>query len=226
MNRGFGEIVDNLGHGDLEADVLPPYTMKTFVSEYPGVFIAGATLVTVAVSVCAWRALRSKRGDNLLGGRFNTAMIKASQQRAAQIKEALKDTSFGTAQKRCSASNEDEEGKLDESEEDKEMTDEGEAADCPLKEAAGEIGSKANNQTHTADVLPPLPRLHGKLATFELRARAKKIENSMTAEEKVEEQRIREKQLESIFELMKSEPEKFGMQDKTDLMDQMKLYTA
>lgn len=40
--------------------------------------------------------------------------------------------------------------------------------------------------TSTKSALPPLGQLHGKLATYELCAKAKQIENAMTAEEKLE----------------------------------------
>ncbi|KAI6212233.1 hypothetical protein M3Y99_01843300 [Aphelenchoides fujianensis] len=60
---------------------------------------------------------------------------------------------------------------------------------------------------------------HGKLKTATLRARAEKLEEGMTREER------EKKQLEDIFKMMQNQGEKFGIENKADLYDQMKLYT-
>ncbi|CAD5214189.1 unnamed protein product [Bursaphelenchus okinawaensis] len=66
---------------------------------------------------------------------------------------------------------------------------------------------------------------HGKLATAKLRAKANKLQESMTEQEKKEEQRLKNEQLEKIFALMQQEQDKFGVADKSDLMEQMKMYS-
>ncbi|VDK43290.1 unnamed protein product [Anisakis simplex] len=70
-----------------------------------------------------------------------------------------------------------------------------------------------------------LGKLHGKLATAELRARASRIEKEMTERQRDEEREVRSKQLEEIYALMMADAEKFGMQDKSEVVEQMKLYS-
>uniref|UniRef100_A0A1I8AL24 Matrix-remodeling-associated protein 7 n=1 Tax=Steinernema glaseri TaxID=37863 RepID=A0A1I8AL24_9BILA len=76
----------------------------------------------------------------------------------------------------------------------------------------------------TVDILQTLGKLHGKLATAELRAKTKILEQAMTQEQRKEESDIKQQQLESIYSLMKAQGDKFGLQDKGDLEEQMKLY--
>ncbi|CAG9535537.1 unnamed protein product [Cercopithifilaria johnstoni] len=75
------------------------------------------------------------------------------------------------------------------------------------------------------EVVTSLNELYGKLATANLRAKAKKLEKAMTEEERKEEQLIQQKQLESICEMIMQEPEKFGFHDKSEVTEQMKLYS-
>jgi len=67
-------------------------------------------------------------------------------------------------------------------------------------------------------------KLHGKMASAELRATTTKLEHAMTAEQREEEALIRRQQIESIFALMKQQQEKFGVQSESDVVEQMKLY--
>ncbi|KAK0395745.1 hypothetical protein QR680_001410 [Steinernema hermaphroditum] len=76
----------------------------------------------------------------------------------------------------------------------------------------------------TIDILQTLGKLHGKLATAELRAKTKKLEQAMTKEQLKEESDIKKQQLESIYSLMKAQGDKFGLNNKGDLEEQMKLY--
>ncbi|VDM46018.1 unnamed protein product [Toxocara canis] len=143
------------------------------------------------------------------------------------------------------------------------------------KGSAGESGN--------IDLVATLGKLHGKLATAELRARASRMEKEMTEEQRNEakffvgsgcdaamrvkeprfkerpsahdhlnvavrmgksrqylranaprvlltivilkEREIRNKQLEAIYAMMMTDTEKFGMQDKSEIMEQMKLYS-
>uniref|UniRef100_A0A8R1TU09 Matrix-remodeling-associated protein 7 helical domain-containing protein n=1 Tax=Onchocerca volvulus TaxID=6282 RepID=A0A8R1TU09_ONCVO len=76
------------------------------------------------------------------------------------------------------------------------------------------------------EVVAPFNELYGKLATAKLLAKAKKLENSMTEEERKEEQLIQQKQLESICEMIMQQPEKFGLHNKSEITEQMKLYSV
>uniref|UniRef100_A0AC34Q5Y3 Uncharacterized protein n=1 Tax=Panagrolaimus sp. JU765 TaxID=591449 RepID=A0AC34Q5Y3_9BILA len=78
------------------------------------------------------------------------------------------------------------------------------------------------------DTLKALNRvkLHGKLATAQLRAKTQKIENEMTAEEREQERIIRNEQLAKIFAMMEQQTEKFGIQSEDDLKEQLKLYSV
>jgi len=66
-------------------------------------------------------------------------------------------------------------------------------------------------------------KFHGKLKSATLRARANKLEENMSAEERENERRLKMEQLESIFQMMQKD-EKFGIHNKDELMDQFKFY--
>lgn len=80
----------------------------------------------------------------------------------------------------------------------------------------------------TAEALKKLTDsgLHGKLATAQLHSKTMKIENEMSAAEKEHEREVRNEQLSAIFALMQAQGDKFGVHDKEDLVEQMKLYSV
>lgn len=67
--------------------------------------------------------------------------------------------------------------------------------------------------------------LHGKLATAQLRAKTHMLEEAMSDDERQKERQIQQEQLAKIFEMMEAQKEKFGISDKGDLDEQMKLYS-
>uniref|UniRef100_A0A914CUC5 Matrix-remodeling-associated protein 7 n=1 Tax=Acrobeloides nanus TaxID=290746 RepID=A0A914CUC5_9BILA len=85
-------------------------------------------------------------------------------------------------------------------------------ANCPAEDT-GDVLSKLSNM-----------ELHGKLATAQLKVRTKKLQESMSDEEREQERKIREEQLNAIFTLMKEQEEKFGLHTKGELEDQLKMY--
>jgi hypothetical protein len=60
--------------------------------------------------------------------------------------------------------------------------------------------------------------LHGKLATAQLRAKTQVLEERMTDEERTNEAQVRQKQLEKIFEMMEGQKDKFGINEKEELV--------
>ncbi|CAD5219727.1 unnamed protein product [Bursaphelenchus xylophilus] len=92
-------------------------------------------------------------------------------------------------------------------------------------------GTRINNQLDFGDLKEEdVKKLvdmqwHGKLATAKLRAKANKLEETMSEEERKNEQRLKNEQLEKIFALMQQDKEKFGVNDKTEIMEQMKMYS-
>lgn len=101
-------------------------------------------------------------------------------------------------------------------------------ANCPAEDT-GDVLSKLSNM-----------ELHGKLATAQLKVRTKKLQESMSDEEReqvilsvyipstsqFQERKIREEQLNAIFTLMKEQEEKFGLHTKGELEDQLKMYNV
>ncbi|KAM3726246.1 Matrix-remodeling-associated protein [Dirofilaria immitis] len=83
----------------------------------------------------------------------------------------------------------------------------------------------ANATLKPNEVVASFNELYGKLATAKLWAKAKKLENAMTEDERREEQLIQQKQLDSICKMIMQEPEKFGLHDKSEITEQMKLYS-
>uniref|UniRef100_A0A915PVK3 Matrix-remodeling-associated protein 7 helical domain-containing protein n=1 Tax=Setaria digitata TaxID=48799 RepID=A0A915PVK3_9BILA len=97
-----------------------------------------------------------------------------------------------------------------------------------LQQRITDRSSEACNNIHSGEkskVVPSLDDLYGKLATVELRKKAKQLEKAMTEEERREEQLIQQKQLDSIWEMILQKPEKFGLHDKSEITEQMKLYS-
>ncbi|KAK6765661.1 hypothetical protein RB195_025526 [Necator americanus] len=74
------------------------------------------------------------------------------------------------------------------------------------------------------DLLHTLGKLHGKLATAQLRAKTRKMQADMTAEERDDEARTKAKQLESIMSLVMQNQEKFGMTSEDDIKEQLNMY--
>jgi len=89
------------------------------------------------------------------------------------------------------------------------------------------IGATMDADDQDFDMLEALNRvkLHGKLATAQLRAKTQKIESGMTDEEREQERKTRNEQLAKIFAMMEQQSEKFGIQSEDDLKEQMKLYS-
>ncbi|CAB3399764.1 unnamed protein product [Caenorhabditis bovis] len=69
-----------------------------------------------------------------------------------------------------------------------------------------------------------LGRLHGKLATAQLKAKTRRIEAEMTAAEREQERIAKAQQMESIMNLMMENKEMFGMDNEEDIKEQLNLY--
>uniref|UniRef100_A0A915C3U3 Matrix-remodeling-associated protein 7 helical domain-containing protein n=1 Tax=Parascaris univalens TaxID=6257 RepID=A0A915C3U3_PARUN len=92
--------------------------------------------------------------------------------------------------------------------------------------SSGGLSRKVSaSESGRIDLAATLGKLHGKLATAELRARTSRMEREMTEQQRNEEREICNKQLEAIYAMMMNDREKFGMQDKSEIMEQMKLYS-
>ncbi|CAJ0585436.1 unnamed protein product, partial [Mesorhabditis spiculigera] len=75
------------------------------------------------------------------------------------------------------------------------------------------------------DLIGKLGELHGKLKTAEIRAKSRSIEKRMSDEQRDEEARIRQQQMEQIYRLMMADEQKFGIHDKGEMEEQLKLYS-
>ncbi|CAD6185444.1 unnamed protein product [Caenorhabditis auriculariae] len=69
-----------------------------------------------------------------------------------------------------------------------------------------------------------LGKLHGKLATAQLKAKTKQMQAEMTKEELDYEAEMKAKQMESIMALMMENKEKFGLSNEEEIKDQLNLY--
>ncbi|CAI5455759.1 unnamed protein product [Caenorhabditis angaria] len=69
-----------------------------------------------------------------------------------------------------------------------------------------------------------LGKLHGKLATAQLKAKTRQMAAEMSAEERDYEAQMKAKQMESIMALMMENKEKFGMSSEEDIQEQLNLY--
>lgn len=74
------------------------------------------------------------------------------------------------------------------------------------------------------DPLEFCEHIHGEVKRVQHKVTARKIEEKMTAEQIQEEKDMQRKQLEAIFNMMKDQNEKFGVDSMDDVKQQMKLY--
>ncbi|KAK6765663.1 hypothetical protein RB195_025526 [Necator americanus] len=103
----------------------------------------------------------------------------------------------------------------------------GEKANFPLQIGEPELAGTleiSNCSLSDRDLLHTLGKLHGKLATAQLRAKTRKMQADMTAEERDDEARTKAKQLESIMSLVMQNQEKFGMTSEDDIKEQLNMY--
>uniref|UniRef100_A0A9J2PEY0 Matrix-remodeling-associated protein 7 helical domain-containing protein n=1 Tax=Ascaris lumbricoides TaxID=6252 RepID=A0A9J2PEY0_ASCLU len=130
---------------------------------------------------------------------------------------ALANTDIKLKRRNQTDSDDELEGRIEEMDEDEEGS--GGAS-------SGSLSRKVStSESEKIDLSATLGKLHGKLATAELRARANRMEREMTEQQRNEEREICNKQLEAIYAMMMNDREKFGMQDKSEIMEQMKLYS-
>uniref|UniRef100_A0A0K0FQP6 Matrix-remodeling-associated protein 7 n=1 Tax=Strongyloides venezuelensis TaxID=75913 RepID=A0A0K0FQP6_STRVS len=80
------------------------------------------------------------------------------------------------------------------------------------------------DKTETFDIFSKMGELHGKLATAKTRIEARNFRQSLTDEEREEEEHVKEKQLREIFEMLQAQEEKFGIHSKSELEEQFKFY--
>ncbi|XGW32984.1 hypothetical protein V3C99_017472 [Haemonchus contortus] len=92
----------------------------------------------------------------------------------------------------------------------------GKRRSASLKEEVSSLSDK--------DLINTLGNLHGKLATAQLRARTRKMQEDMTREERDDEARTKAKQLESIMSLMMQNQEKFGITNEDEIKEQLNMY--
>ncbi|GMT35576.1 hypothetical protein PFISCL1PPCAC_26873, partial [Pristionchus fissidentatus] len=84
-------------------------------------------------------------------------------------------------------------------------------------------GEEKENTAMTKEeiMMEKLGTLHGKLATAQIRQESIKMKKKMSKNERDEEARIRDQQLEAIMALMKADKDKFGENSEELLLDQM-----
>ncbi|VDN01937.1 unnamed protein product [Thelazia callipaeda] len=222
---------DSFRSPDTIAHPLPAYNYAVFFREYRKTCLATIALFTVAFSMYLWRWLRLQQEEQFHHDWLNDSVFKKILRRIF-----LKSSSTSMNGDSCDTSSMDWE--INDSFDRGSIIDD----DSGIQDISSKIPkSELQEIKHTKDsfilkkhmetwsseqdeAVFSLSELHGKLATADLRARAKKLEKVMTEGERREEQLAQQKQLESICELIMQKPEKFGVHDKSEIMEQMKLY--
>lgn len=85
---------------------------------------------------------------------------------------------------------------------------------CSLADDKDEVDAK----TYTEHIPAEIKKVKQRIIS-------KEIEGKMTPEERLKEREIQRKQLEEIYKLMQEQDDKFGIEDMTDVSEQMKYYT-
>uniref|UniRef100_A0A0N5C5E4 Matrix-remodeling-associated protein 7 n=1 Tax=Strongyloides papillosus TaxID=174720 RepID=A0A0N5C5E4_STREA len=175
-----------------------------------------------------------KHPDSFLKGDFNRSIkfVKRSNSNQNMEKENLE----GTEEEQETFLKNDENGEASNPEEDSNdfIIDREDVKLIPPqdKPTAAEENQLSNDvfidnivdQTETFDIFSKMGELHGKLATAKTRLEARNFRQSLTEEERVEEETVKEKQLKEIFELLQAQEEKFGIHSKSELEEQFKFY--
>ncbi|CAA94106.2 Matrix-remodeling-associated protein 7 helical domain-containing protein [Caenorhabditis elegans] len=94
---------------------------------------------------------------------------------------------------------------------------------CPDEPSTSQENPFAKELSDADKMNVTIGKLHGKLATAQLKAKTRQIAAEMSNEEKEYEAKMKNNQMESIMRLMMQNQEKFGM-SSDDIKEQMNLY--
>ncbi|KAL3074147.1 hypothetical protein niasHS_014977 [Heterodera schachtii] len=171
------------------------------------------------------REEEEERMANETGGTFNKAILNSLRHFEMKEENLQKEK---CQSERLQATVVDAENKQKDSEKEGE-----EATNALLEKEEGKRKRKARKKfkdtdPETAEGLKKLTEkgLHGKLATAQLRAKTQLLEEQMSDEDREKERKARQDQLEAIFKMMESQKEKFGINEKEELVEQMKMYSV
>ncbi|MCP9265986.1 hypothetical protein DINM_021429 [Dirofilaria immitis] len=196
---------ENLRNPDTVMHPLPPYNYANFFQEYPKMCLVVVAFCAIAVSMYFWALLLNIPGEHayfhytrMFSEQFDNIVLSGRFSRSIldKVHQRITDKNANATLKFCVTKN----------------------PSC-LKHNNNFYYEKPN------EVVASFNELYGKLATAKLWAKAKKLENAMTEDERREEQLIQQKQLDSICKMIMQEPEKFGLHDKSEITEQMKLYS-
>ncbi|VDK81842.1 unnamed protein product [Litomosoides sigmodontis] len=180
---------------DTTLQSLPPHNYANSLQEYPALRIIMTALCALVLSVCFWVLLRMRRQEGYLD---NIALSdrRFSSSVMSKVQQRITNKHSDTTL----------------------------LSSCDKESFKFEAYENSHNgESNELDT--SFNELYGKLATVNLRTKAKKLEEAMTEKERKEEQLIQQKQLESICAMVMQEPEKFGLYDKSEIAEQMKLYS-
>uniref|UniRef100_A0A1I7TMZ8 Matrix-remodeling-associated protein 7 n=1 Tax=Caenorhabditis tropicalis TaxID=1561998 RepID=A0A1I7TMZ8_9PELO len=222
-----------IGTSDWNAKIMS-YTMEQWIAI--GFTIVGGALFGLLMHYL----YQLKRGNTAetdrFQGRMNTAGIRKN--RVIFSPEVCENDviTLDTDEKTESESNSDEQEDEQEDEEeleDEEDDDEEEEEQMPqfnkrkIKNYDADMPSTSETQEKELSdgdkINATIGKLHGKLATAQLKAKTRQIAAEMSEQEKAYEAQMTNNQMESIMRLMMQNQEKFGMSSE-DIKEQMNLY--
>ncbi|ESO83916.1 hypothetical protein LOTGIDRAFT_229500 [Lottia gigantea] len=88
----------------------------------------------------------------------------------------------------------------------------------------GDRLARLSEKLGDVDPMEYCEHIQGEVKRVKQKVATKQIQESMSQEQLEEEREVQQQQLEQIFALMKEQEEKFGVQNVTDIKEQMKLY--
>ncbi|XP_062569885.1 matrix-remodeling-associated protein 7-like [Saccostrea cucullata] len=103
-------------------------------------------------------------------------------------------------------------------------TDQSQTEDAPEEVGDGDAPLLSSNLQPEIDPLTYCEHIQSEVKKAKQRVTAKKFNKDLTEEQIEEEREVQRKQLQSIFELMQTESDRFGISSLEDVQSQMKLY--
>jgi len=91
----------------------------------------------------------------------------------------------------------------------------------------GDASSKCQDSDRDfarSDPMKFCSHIQGQIKKTQHRVAQQKIESTMTEQERSKERDIQRQQLEEIFRVMEEQKEKFGVNDVSDVQEQLKMY--
>ncbi|CAO4387128.1 unnamed protein product [Caenorhabditis nigoni] len=233
MRREFEDMDEGLKWRKEEENMLSAYSSEEWI--VIGITIIGGALIAIFLNFF-WKnkkppTLELKKENDKFVGKMNTTGLKkvifSPEVCENEVPDVVTQSSDSDSETNSDEQEDEEENQQEDEEEEEEQmpqfnkrkiknTHQKFDAEVPSTSNAQEL-SDADKMNVT------IGKLHGKLATAQLKAKTRQIAAEMSEQEREIENQMTNNQMESIMKLMMQNQEKFGMSSE-DIKEQMNLY--